>query len=109
VIAHEIPQEVGDFAVLLEGGFSRSRAFLFNLLSSAATFPGALVTYFFLPAAGTAVPYLLTLSAASFIYVALADLIPGRRARPGRARSLLHDVLFIATGAATVASLHALL
>lgn len=76
VIAHEVPQEIGDFAILLDSGYSKQRAFLYNLLSSLTTLPGAVISYFSLKAAKTAVPYILAISAASFIYIAMADLIP---------------------------------
>ena len=76
VIAHEIPQEIGDFAILLDSGYSKRKALLYNLLSSITTLPGALIAYFFLQTAKTAVPYILAISAASFIYIAIADLIP---------------------------------
>lgn len=77
VIAHEVPQELGDFAILLESGYGRGKAMLLNALSSAATLPGAIVAYFWLIETRAAVPYILALSAASFIYIAAADLIPG--------------------------------
>jgi zinc and cadmium transporter len=105
VIAHEVPQEVGDFAVLLESGFSRSRAFWFNLFSSAAALLGALLTYFLLPFVRGAVPYLLTLSAASFIYIALADLIPGRRTTVGGMAGLVREVFLMGLGIGTIALL----
>jgi len=76
VIAHEVPQEVGDFAILLENGYSKTRALLLNILSSLATLPGAVIAYFFLGATREAVPFILALSAASFIYIAIADLVP---------------------------------
>lgn len=76
VIAHEVPQEVGDFAILLDSGFERGRALIFNELSAAATLPGALVAYFALGESRGMVPYVLALSAASFLYIAEADLIP---------------------------------
>ena len=79
VIAHEVPQEVGDFAILLESGYSRTRALIWNGLSSLAALPGALLTYFLLPVIQQLVPFLLSVAAASFIYIALADLVPGRR------------------------------
>ena len=85
VIAHEVPQEVGDFAILLESGYTRSRALWFNTLSSIAALPGAVMTFFLLPVIQSLVPYLLSVSAASFIYIALADLVPGRRATGDRA------------------------
>ena len=76
VIAHEIPQEVGDFAILLENGYSKTRALALNLLSSLTTLPGAVIAYFFLGATLEAVPFILALSAASFIYIAIAVLVP---------------------------------
>lgn len=76
VIAHEVPQEVGDFAILLESGYGRTKALLLNALSAAATLPGAMLAYFWLGETREAVPYILALSAASFIYIAAADLIP---------------------------------
>jgi zinc and cadmium transporter len=76
VIAHEVPQEIGDFAILLDSGYSRRKAFLYNLLSSSATLPAAVISYFSLKATQAVIPYILALSAASFIYIAMADLIP---------------------------------
>jgi zinc and cadmium transporter len=76
VITHEIPQEIGDFGILLDSGYKKQKAMLYNFLSSATTVPGAIIAYFFLRTTQAAVPYILALSAASFIYIALADLIP---------------------------------
>lgn len=76
VIAHEVPQEVGDFGILLDSGYSRLRAFVYNFLSSASTLPGAVMAYFYLRTTQAVVPYILSFSAASFIYIASADLIP---------------------------------
>jgi zinc and cadmium transporter len=104
VIAHEIPQEVGDFAVLLESGYSRSRALLFNVISSTASFPGAIAAYFLLPEMRSAVPYFLAISASSFIYIALADLVPGRRATGG-IWSLAWELPLIILGIGTIALL----
>ena len=95
VIAHEVPQEIGDFAILLDGGYSKQKAFLYNLLSSLTTLPGAVISYFFLKAAQTAVPYILALSAASFIYIAMADLIPELHKRFGIRNTLRQFILFI--------------
>ncbi|MGD8784077.1 MAG: ZIP family metal transporter [Thioalkalispiraceae bacterium] len=81
VAAHEIPQEVGDFAILLNSGYSKGKAFLFNVLASVTTVIGALVAYFSLSEAQTAVPYILAIAASSFIYIAVADLIPGLHKR----------------------------
>jgi len=81
VAAHEIPQEVGDFAVLLHSGFSTSKAFLYNLLSSLATVVGGVLAYFALRQVEPVLPYVLAVAASSFIYVAVADLIPGLHKR----------------------------
>jgi zinc and cadmium transporter len=104
IIAHEVPQEVGDFAVLLESGYSRSRALWFNMLSSLAALLGAVMTYFLLPIIQSLVPYLLSVSAASFIYIALADLVPGRRSTGGL-RSLAWELPLIALGIGTIVAL----
>ena len=76
VVAHEIPQELGDFVVLLNAGFSRRSALAWNLLSSATSVAGGLLGYFLLGSAKAVVPYVLVVAAGSFIYVAIADLMP---------------------------------
>ena len=81
VAAHEIPQEVGDFAVLLHSGFSTSKAFFYNLLSSLATVVGGVLAYYALRQVEPVLPYVLAVAASSFIYVAVADLIPGLHKR----------------------------
>jgi len=105
VIAHEVPQEVGDFAILLDSGYGRTKALIFNGLSSAATLPGALAAYFWLGETREAVPYILALSAASFIYIATADLIPGLHRQATAAASLRQFVLLLA-GIGTIAFFH---
>lgn len=82
VIAHEIPQEVGDFAILLNSGYTRMRAFVYNVLSGLTTVVGGVVAYFSLSFAEQAVPYVLAVAASSFLYIAVADLIPGLHKRP---------------------------
>ncbi len=102
VIAHEIPQELGDFAILLASGMSKARAFVFNLLSSLATLPGVVVGWFWLAEVRHAIPYVLAISAASFIYIAIADLVPGLHRRVG-ARATLLQTLLILAGIGTIA------
>jgi zinc and cadmium transporter len=104
VIAHEVPQELGDFAILLESGYSRSHALLFNALSSLTALPGAVMTYFLLPFVQALVPYLLAVSAASFIYIALADLVPGRRTTGG-VRTLAWELPLFGAGIGTIVAL----
>jgi zinc and cadmium transporter len=104
VIAHEVPQEAGDFAILLESGYSQSRALWFNALSSLAALAGAVIAFFVLPIIQSLVPYFLSVSAASFIYIALADLVPGRRATGGL-KSLAWELPLIALGVGTIVAL----
>lgn len=82
IIAHEIPQEAGDFIILLNSGYTRRIAFLMNLLSSFATLIGGILAYFMLNALDFLILPLLALASASMIYVALSDLIPGLHKRP---------------------------
>src|SRR4030065_53296 len=77
VAAHEIPQEVGDFAILLHSGFTRSKALFYNVLASLTTVLGGVLAYFSLGVAQAALPYVLAVAASSFIYIAGAGLIPG--------------------------------
>ncbi len=82
IIAHEIPQETGDFVILVHSGFSRMKAILFNMLSSLATLTGAVLAYLLLSGLEAWVPSMLALAAASLLYVSVADLIPGLHKRP---------------------------
>ena len=96
VIAHEIPQEVGDFAILLHGGYSRRRAFSLNMLSSLSTLPGAIIAYYALDIANYATPYVMAFSAASFLYIALADLVPELHGKMGFKHSIQQFILMLA-------------
>lgn len=101
IIAHEIPQEVGDFAILLHSGYSKTRAFRMNLISSFASVAGGVLGYFILQTMQSWIPSLLALAAASMIYVAVADLIPGLHKR-AQLRDTLEQVGLIVLGVATV-------
>lgn len=76
IIAHEIPQEVGDYIVLLNAGFTRRKALLFNALSGLSAVLGGVVGYLVVGPWEALFPYLLVAAASSFVYVAVADLIP---------------------------------
>ena len=102
IIAHEIPQEVGDFVILLHSGLSKARAFAFNLIASGATLVGGLLAYFALRSMQDWVPTLLGLAAASMLYVSVADLIPGLHRRP-ELRATLEQVVLIALGVGSIA------
>ena len=82
IIAHEIPQEVGDFLILLHSGYTKRQALIFNLLSSFATIVGGVLGFFALQSMQEWVPFVLGIAAASMLYVAVADLIPGLHKRP---------------------------
>lgn len=97
VFAHEIPQEVGDLAILLHGGYSRARAMTLNLVSSLTSVVGGVIAYYALGAALDLLPYALAFAAASFIYVAVADLIPGLHRRVDL-RAGVEQLVFIAAG-----------
>lgn len=102
VIAHEIPQELGDFAILLHSGLGKARAFAYNLVSSLATLPGVLLGWYWLAEVRQAIPFVLAVSAASFIYIAVADLVPGLHRRTG-ARAVAGQTLLILAGIGTIA------
>lgn len=105
MIAHEIPQEVGDFVILLHSGYSRGKALAFNLLSSLATLVGGLLAYGAFSVAHGMVPVFLALAAASMIYVAVADLIPGLHRRP-EIHATVQQVLLIGLGVASIEFAH---
>lgn len=108
VIAHEIPQELGDFAILLHSGFSRSRALLYNVLTSLTTIIGGVVAYFSLSLAEQLVPYVLAIAASSFIYIAVADLIPGLHKRP-EFSATVQQIVLIAFGVVVIFLAHSTL
>jgi zinc and cadmium transporter len=108
LIAHEIPQEIGDFVVLLDCGLSRARALALNLASGATAIVGGIAGYFALQNAQQITPYVLALAAASFIYIAVADLIPGLH-RAMDARSTAWQIVLITAGIVTVTLPHVLL
>ncbi|MBI3545178.1 MAG: ZIP family metal transporter [Gammaproteobacteria bacterium] len=108
VIAHEIPQELGDFAILLHSGYSRQRALVYNVLTGLTTIIGGVVAYFSLSLANQLVPYVLAVAASSFIYIAVADLIPGLHKRPEFGDSV-QQIVLIVLGVAVISVTHAML
>jgi zinc and cadmium transporter len=103
-ITHEVAQEVGDFAILLHGGYTKTRALTLNLTSSLSTLPGALIGFLALGNVKLAVPYVMAISAASFVYIALVDLAPDLHRRVGLKFSIQQSVLLLA-GIATVVAI----
>lgn len=108
IIAHEIPQEVGDFLILLHSGYTRARALAINVLSSAATVVGGVIGYYSLRLVIELEAILLGFVAASMIYVAVADLIPGLHRRP-QLRDTAVQALLIALGIGAIAMVGAAL
>jgi zinc and cadmium transporter len=107
LVAHEVPQEIGDFIVLLDCGLTRAKALMLNLASSAMAVVGGVIGYFALEGAQHLMPYVIALAAASFIYIAVADLIPGLH-RVMDTRSTVWQIALIAAGIVTVALPYAL-
>jgi len=101
VAAHEIPQEVGDFAILLSAGYSRSRALLLNLASALGGIAGAAAMLLFGSRVPAAVPYILAFAAGNFLYVAMADLIPTLH-RGTVDRSAVRQLMLIGAGILTI-------
>ncbi len=101
IIAHEIPQEAGDFIILLNSGYTRRMAFLMNVLSSFATVIGGVLAYFMLHKMNFLVQPLLGLASASMIYVAMSDLIPGLHKRP-EINATIQQVTLILLGISSI-------
>lgn len=108
VTAHEIPQELGDVAVLLNAGMSRMRVLTLNLLVGLASVAGGVLGFALLDAVSGLLPYALAVAAASFLYVAVADLIPGLHQRLGLAAGV-QQVVFIGAGIGVVVALQGLI
>lgn len=105
VAAHEIPQEVGDFAILLQSGYSRSKALFYNILASLGTVLGGVLAYFSLEDLHNSLPYFLALAASSFIYIAVADLIPSLHKKTDMKTSL-QQIALIAAGVLLICTMH---
>jgi len=102
IIAHEIPQEIGDFLILLHSGYSKKQALIFNLISSVATAVGGTIAYFALQNVKSIVPNILGLAAASLLYVSVADLIPSLHKRT-ELKATVSQLLLISLGVASIA------
>jgi zinc and cadmium transporter len=104
IVAHEIPQEAGDFAVLLSAGYSRTQAFMKNLTSAAGGAVGAAAMLLGGEQAPKVVPYVLAFAAGNFLYVAMADLIPSLH-RGHLDRNAVRQLILIALGLLTIVAL----
>jgi len=101
ITAHEIPQEVGNFLVLLNSGFSKRKALIWNLLSSVATLIGGLLAYFAFELVDGLIAPFLALAAASMIYIAVADLIPGLHKKTDM-KATCQQIVLIVLGVGTI-------
>jgi zinc and cadmium transporter len=101
VFAHEVPQEVGDFAILLSSGMPKRRAVVLNYLSAVTPIPGAVAAYLWSSASAGAVPWLLPIAAGGFVYIALANLVPALHHRRG-AWVGMRQMALIGLGVATI-------
>ena len=101
-IAHEVPQELGEFSVYLHAGYGRKRALLLNVVSSLTSVVGGVLGYAFLSQMHGVGPYLLAFAAAGFLYVALADLVPAQRGKSTLAGTLI-DLGLVGAGVALIA------
>ena len=97
IIAHEIPQEIGDFIVLLNAGFTRKRAYVYNLISSLMAVIGGLLGYYTLGRVSGLIPYVLVIASSGFIYIAVSDLMPQMQRR-ATLRETIPQVVLMATG-----------
>ncbi len=96
VALHEIPQEFGDFAVLIYGGFSRKQALLFNFLSGITAIAGGIIGYFAFSLMQASIPYLMLFVSGGFIYIAAADLIPSIKHGAGLRQTIITLAAFSA-------------
>ncbi len=108
VATHEIPQELGDFSILLHSGYSRGKALMMNIAASLTTVIGGVAAYYSLQGAEQLVPYILAIAASSFIYIAVADLIPSLHHRT-EARVTAQQMTLIVAGVVTIYLAHSTL
>lgn len=96
VAAHELPQEFGDFGVLIHGGFSRTKALFWNFISSLTAIAGTVVGYLLISSFNNITSFLLPFAAGGFIYIAMSDLIPELHKEPKISKSIYNFGLFAA-------------
>lgn len=95
VLLHEIPQELGDFGILIKSGYSRRKALFYNMLSGSSAILSGVLAYFLLDYVQAFIPYTIALAAASFLYVSLADLIPEMHKETKLKESAIQIVLIL--------------
>ncbi len=103
VFFHEVPQEIGDFGILVHLGYSRAKVFFYNMFSALATPVGATIGYFLLPSIEQYSPYFLAFAAGSFLYIAISDLLPELHHHASRRNDAVH-LFAIVLGVLSVAA-----
>ncbi len=106
VVLHEIPQELGDFGILIKSGYSRKKAMFYNLLSGSSSLLSGILAYFLLDMVQAAIPYVIAIAAAGFLYISLADLIPEMHKESKPKVSIIQFLLVIAGIAIVMLSSH---
>lgn len=108
IASHEVPQQISNFVVLLQSGYSRAQAIGFSAVSSLTTLLGGMAAYLSIDASTRGLPYVLAIAASSFIYIAVADLIPGlhKRVQP---RAMVDQILLICAGVGLIYVSHSAL
>ena len=95
IALHEIPQEMGDFAVLIHGGFKKKKALLLNFFSALTVVIGGVIGYFFLDYIENSIPFIITIAAGGFIYIAASDLIPEMKKEISRKKSVINFFIVV--------------
>ena len=95
ILAHEIPQEMGDFGVLVYGGFSRLKALMFNFITALTAVVGAIVGFLLVSITDSFIPLLLAFAAGGFIYIASSDLVPELHKEPKLHKSIISFIFFL--------------
>jgi len=108
ILAHEIPQEMGNVSILLHSGYKKIQAVYFNLISSLATLTGAVLAYFVLDAFQQFIPYILAIAASSMLYISVSDLMPGLHEKTELSDSFL-QVSLISVGVFIIFIIHSYL
>jgi zinc and cadmium transporter len=108
IVVHEVAQEVGDFAVLLDAGYGPAKAFVWNTISGLATLVGAALAYAFADRIGSMTPYVMAVAASTFLYIGMADLIPALHRHVGPAATVTQMTL-MGAGVGTIVLIHSAL
>jgi zinc and cadmium transporter len=95
IIAHEIPHEISDFVILLESGFSRKKALIYNIITGFSTLLGSILSYIFLIQLEKLTPFIMTLAASSFIYITVSELVPKLKKTTGMAQTIQQAALVL--------------